>query len=340
MKSIFLTLSAIFFLISCSNEPIGKMEINKDALDEELIDLVSRVSTTEGENTIGCLRFNYPFVVFLLDSLNEVEDFISLHSDPEFLALLETIDSTNNISISYPIKATLNNGELLEINNNEELRESISKCAQDEIVGKCNNFLKLCTWTVVEASQNAEIYIGTQFKETNSGALRYYADNVYLGTWVSLFIEETLHLNIFTIGNDSPNSFWNKDWIITSFSENSFELTHEETIITIEKNCEMNCPIDDLKGCKVEENSEIAVFNLKDFRKCIGYNITLENPVSILFYKTQEDANQNINAIENTNTFENTTNPQTLYIKAWNTVTHDSITTNKPRITLKAISCD
>jgi hypothetical protein len=114
----FLIIIAAF--ISCENESLGEMKINRDTVDEELIVLIERIATPN-EESIECIDFNYSFPLFVFDENMEYLDVILITEDAQFSEFLLNLRENYSISLSYPISGTLSNEDLVEINNNEEL---------------------------------------------------------------------------------------------------------------------------------------------------------------------------------------------------------------------------
>lgn len=333
-------LLTLMVLSACEYEPINPANINYNIIDEELTQLVTQISNKEGENPINCLQFNYAFVIYVFDANGEVSAIQSVTSDLDFYNLLESLTPDETISISYPIKGTLETGELIEINTNEELKDAIKGCTLDDQIRKCRGTLQECIWTVSETSDNATNYIGSEFSNRSDGFTRFYHEQVYLGTWASLAIGDSLHVNINLIAEDSIASFWSKDWKVSDFEFESMTLNNNDTFITITKDCEPFCEDNKLMACEDPNTPNTATFNLTTIRRCIGYPINIREPIQFKFYETEEDAIQDTNAIVNTTNYENLENPQEIFIRGYNSVSGDSIYINPTNYILEVIACD
>ena len=220
-----LFLNLIIILSSCENEPLGKMSLNQQVLDEELFDLVLNVSETEGENAINCIKFNYAFVIFVFDGQMEFTEAVPIRSDLEFSTFLGNLEDTFSISLNYPISGTLSNGELIEINTNEELKEAIDACQAEELQRRCNGTLIDCVWIVAELEDHPNDYEGAYYKLRYDGTVQFhYKEDVFFGTWITLFIGEDLYLNIDLNDNAEIEAFWDLNWKVDLRSNERIEI--------------------------------------------------------------------------------------------------------------------
>ena len=153
-----ITLLAIIcslFFISCENEPIGTAEINYNIVDNELLGYLQLINNENpSEETINCIEFNYSFTLFVFDANMEFSEAVAVFNNEDFISLLNTLSPEESISINFPISGTLSNGDLIEINSNEALKQAIEACSKDERRRRCNNTLSECIWQVFPATRN------------------------------------------------------------------------------------------------------------------------------------------------------------------------------------------
>ena len=324
---------------SCQNEPIGEFNINENILDEELFNLVADVSENEGENAINCIEFNYAFVIFVFDSSMEFVEAKSIRSDLEFSNFLGNLDPTFSISLNYPITGTLANGELVDINNNEELKEAIDACQAEELKDRCDGTLINCVWKVGALEGHPNDYEGAFYRLRYDGTVQFhYGDDVFFGTWVTLFIGEELYLNIDLNDNPEIEAFWDLNWKVDLKSDQRIEIRDGDTPVLIEKDCSIPCLAEGYQVCEFEDNPGFSEFILKNYTTCIPipYTHDVVSAVTYSFHETKEDALLDINPIV-TNGYENTSNPQTLYVRIVYKETEEVL--QLTTILLEAISC-
>jgi len=313
---------------SCENEPF---EISNEKIDvnSELFRNLKTLSETAPENAeVVCLTFIYPFNVYLYDENEAITDSQIINNNIEFTTLLEQIPGENSIGLSYPISGTTADGNSISINSNFELKEAIEACIDDQIILYCTNLLEEpnCVWNIESQTENDQ-YDNALFDFYDDGTAIFYQNgNAYRVSWVSLFIEEQLHLNIRVEGNSSVTEDWNFDWEAEIIDENSIKITNQEGSFIIQKNCNIDndCDYVEFREC-VSNNEEEAQFVFDNYMDCItSFKEESEIPdLAITFYSTIEDATQQINQLP-TNGYNNVENPQIIFVLINNTITEVS----------------
>ncbi|MDX1462715.1 MAG: hypothetical protein R3359_06630 [Marinirhabdus sp.] len=327
--------------MSCENEPIGEANINYEIVDEELfsyLTLISDDGTPEPE--LNCIEFNYSFTVFVFDENMEFQKAVAVFDNAELSALLTNLAPNYSISINYPISGTLSNGDLVEVNTNEELLEAIEGCSKDEQQRQCNNTLSECLWNVGEFNGASNDYIDSTFKVGIDGTVEFYHEsNVYFGTWITLFIGDDLFLNIDLNDDEEIEMFWDANWEIVSFSETEMQLNYEGTELLITKDCDFECNEEGYQICEDETNPGFAEFIFENYGHCIPVPPThdIVSALQFNFFETEEDALNNTNALP-VDGYTNTANPQTIFVRLDYLTTGENLEITE--ITLEAIPCN
>ena len=310
-------LAILAFTVGCENEPIGSFDINQNTLDEALFELVSNIPENEGENAINCIEFNYPFVLFIFDATQEFVESKVIRSDLEFSTFLGNLDPSFTISLNYPISGTLENGDLIEINTNEELKEAIDACEAEELKRRCDGTLIDCVWKVGAIEGQPNEYEGAYYLLRLDGTVQFhYKSDVYLGTWVTLFIGTDLYLNIDLNDNAELEEFWDINWKVDLRSNQRIEIGNDSTQVVLDKDCSIPCVESGFQKCEKEDEPGIAVFILKNYTTCVAIPYTHDrvSAVAYSFHETEEEALLGINPLDAFN-YENTSNPQTIYVR-------------------------
>lgn len=329
-------------LYSCENEPVGKADTsNVIQVNSELYKLIEKAAGNDFENTITCIDFNYAFTLVIYDENMDIFGYQIINNDLQFKDFLASLEEGQSISLSYPITSTLTNGEQYSINNNEELKEAIGKCVQADTVGICNSILTetSCIWKVNHLEGPNNEYEDSYFEVSNTGnAGLYYNDDSYGGTWVTYYIEDDLHLNIFITGDETVIDDWNFDWKVVNFDESQMEITNGTDRYQIIKDCYEPCRKFLFEECETEVGSGIAIFDLEGYFDCFFPLTSLDDPTTVntSYYETYEDMLAGINPITNLH-YENTINPQVIYVR-FDDVGTGEFVTSLP-IILKAINC-
>lgn len=349
MKKAIKLLVPILFIsfFACDDELVELVVANEEdviQVDSEMFNLISRVAGADSEAPeITCISFVYSFTIFTYD-----EDLMFINSqeisgDAEFSEFLTDLDSNHFISLSLPITATLDNGDTFSISSYEELQESVEACVENDFLQYCNATLpteaSLCIWDVSSPTPSGSAYDDSFFTMNNDGSMTFnHEGDEYTGTWITLIIENEVHLNINLEGTSEVALDWNYDWKITLTANGNFQLVNEDSTNTfiLEKICEENCSDLLFEECETNPSSGIAVFDLDSYTSCVllQSNITDPAAVTVTYHLTQADSEANTNAI--VGIYTNTNNPQTIYVRIEDNMTGEATYVS---ITIEAIAC-
>tara|TARA_R110002020_G_scaffold41067_6_gene121075 strand:- start:10380 stop:11414 length:1035 start_codon:yes stop_codon:yes gene_type:complete len=333
-------LSILFF--SCENEPINKADpANVIQVNSELYNLIERAAGNDFENEITCIGFNYPFTLVIYDENMDIIGYQPINSDIQFSEFLATLEEGKSISLSYPITSILDNGQPYEINNNEELKAAIDKCLQADTITTCNNILteNSCIWKVTHLEGPNNQYNNSYFEVSNYGnAGLNFNDESYIGTWVTYFIEDELHLNIFILGDENVSDDWNFDWKVVGFTDTEMEIANGTDRFLLTKECHQPCVKFLFEECETEPGSQRAIFDLESYFECFFPLTGINNPETVIatYFETYEDMLARANPIGNL-LYENSINPQVIYIRFDDANTGEYVTFLP--IILKAVQC-
>src|SRR5690606_6466126 len=331
------------FFTSCENEPIAKADPSKVIqVDSELYNLVLKAASNDFENEINCIDFNYSFTLVIYDENMDIFGYQIIQNDTEFSDFLGTLEDGKSISLSYPITSILENGQPFEINSNEELKEAIDKCLEADTLGTCNNILTTpnCIWKTTHLEGPNPEYDGAYFETSTLGNVGFlFNDHSYGGTWITYFIENELHLNIFIIGDENVSNDWNFDWKVISLNETEVEISNGTDRFLLTKECIEPCNQFLFEECEAVPGSGSAIFPLENYSWCFFPLTGLPDPASVIisYYETYEDMLAGLNPITDLQ-YENTINPQIIYIR-FDDINTGLIVTSLP-IILKAVSCN
>lgn len=330
------------FFSSCENEPVSKADPSKVIqVNSELYNLIERAAASDFENEITCIDFNYPFTLVIYDENMDIFGYQVIQSDIQFSEFLASLEEGKSISLSYPISSVLENGQPFEINNNEELKEAIDKCLKADTIITCNNILTetFCIWNVNHLDGPNSEYDGSYFDVSNFGNTGlYFNDDSYGGTWVTYFIENELHLNIFILGDENVSEDWNFDWKVIRFTETELEISNGTDRFMLTKECEEPCIKFLFEECETAPGTGRAVFNLESYVECFFPLSGLPDPTTVIisYYETYEEMLDGVNPITDLQ-HENTINPQVIYIR-FDDINTGALLATLP-IILKAVQC-
>jgi hypothetical protein len=237
----------LVIVYACNVEPYdGKRNIELINKNSELFNLLKSVTTKVNNPTedIVCIDFIYPFEVFIYNSNREIIGRKFLSGDDEFSTFLGVLPANQAISISYPISTKLSDGSTFSVNNNAELKIAIDSCSRPDIISYCNglfakdNASSVCIWTVPYIVNQDNTYASGFFESNFDGTLHFtYNDEVYNGTWVFLFVDDKLHMNINLEGNTPVAQYWNIDRKI-EVGVDEIKIISTSKNIVLRKKCE------------------------------------------------------------------------------------------------------
>lgn len=329
LKKIILLLITVLSIVSCTyednNDSISK---NLITVDSELYELITDVASDPetDEDTISCIQVIYPINIFTYDSNNiEIANTFIIGNEV-FRDFLDTLPSTNSISISYPIAATLTDGSSIDITTNEQLKESIDNCIEEELelIRYCQSLLDECVWEVGYSKISSNDYLGGSFfVDDEVMNFSYYSDTA-TGSWTSIMIESQLHVNISLNAHVDTETQFNRNWKAEILDSNSMRLTDGLDELILNKYC--NVPNDycydfNFKACEDVATPGFTELTLSEYDNCI-YEILQEdnNLIDITYYSSEADADMETNPIDSTVPFMNTVETEIFYVRVYDTL--------------------
>jgi len=190
--------------------------------DDELFNLIERVTTEEDDplQDIVCIDFVYPISLVIYNSTLQPIGSVTIIGDDNFSAFLGVLPADQSLSISYPITTTLADGTEFTVNNNAELKIAIDSCSREDIISYCSGLFSTttptatvpCVWEVSYDSTGDNKYVSGYFDVNLDGTIKfYYGNHMYIGSWVFLFVNDELHMNINLEGTSQVALDWNFD---------------------------------------------------------------------------------------------------------------------------------
>lgn len=200
------------------------------AVDSELGNLLLR--TTDGNNTssIDCIDLVYPVTFFIYNSNQQQTGTQTVGSDAELLTLLLSLENGTYIALQFPISVVLQDGTIVEVNNNAELITLISDCASNGggIPSDFETILTTGSWFVTyffDDEDETDNFVGYEFTfAPDNTAQAENSTNTVSGTW-QLTPSTTPDLILF-FGNSDPFDELDEDWDIIEATQDIIKLKH------------------------------------------------------------------------------------------------------------------
>ena len=241
-----ITVLTLFFITSCTTEPYdGKSNVEVISKDSKLFKLLSGVTnkTSYPLQDIVCIDFIYPFTSIIYNSNLESIGTIILVSDNQFSLFLANLPNNQSISISYPISTTLADGTVFTINNNDELKLAIDSCSREDIISYGSSLFggdenSRCVWKIPYTNDENSKYFGGLFDVNFDHTIIFNFENRdYAGTWIFLYVNDELHININLVGNSTVAQDWNFNEKVL-LTENTIIINTQPKQIVLNKSCE------------------------------------------------------------------------------------------------------
>ena len=161
----------------------------------DLDDVLDECDEDDGFDEIDCININYPIVLNIYDSNNQVANTITITSNSMLFNFLSNTNSSTLLAVVFPISVTNSNGQNVVINNNAELEnfieDSISDCDDDSNGGSNNTTLTQIftsgTWYIsyfFDDVDETNYFNGYNFTfNSNGSSLVIKNSNTISGTW-------------------------------------------------------------------------------------------------------------------------------------------------------------
>lgn len=141
---------------------------------------------------INCLNINYPIVINIYDSNNQIASSTTISNNQSFYNFFDNLETNQFIAISYPIAVTNSNGQAITITNNSEFENSIKRAIDNcsENSNPSPDFIKIITsnsWKIsyyYKVNDQTLIYNGYNFTfNNNNTVVATKSGMAYNGTW-------------------------------------------------------------------------------------------------------------------------------------------------------------
>jgi len=281
----------------------------------------------EENNSIECADFVYPISFSVFNSGFSLVDTVVVQNDEalyNFLDELEDDENTIIVSLNFPVIIAYTNGETITVSTNEELAEAIDaaeqfcndesdNCTEEEVILN----LVACPWDFTDGTDAFNNY--QMVFNTNGDLLipEGSATSAIGGNWSLSTTDNGVVLTIseLTAFQDTLEG----DWLIVQCDDNELTFVQGNVSLELEQDCDaeenpFNC-FGDFEIVECLQPNNIPVYNLS--ANTIGL-VDCTEPFTPSFHATLMDAENNTNAIENTEAYGTLVNQVYLRIEATN----------------------
>lgn len=278
--------------------------------ENELQTFIDECVANENDN-IQCVDFVYPISFSVFNSEFNIIDTVIIEHDEALYSFLNGLDEDENaviVSLNFPVTLEYANGEIIEINSNQELAEAIEAAEQycnDDLecsLTDISTILQECPWDFTDGTDNYNNY---QMVFNDNGELLIpegFATSAIGGNWSLSATDDGLVLTFseLTAFQDGLEG----DWIIVECDTDRIELNKGDQTLVLERDCQdenvlFNC-FGDFEITTCEQPNNVPVFNLS--ANSIGL---IDCPELFIpsFHETLIDAENDVNPISNTEAY-------------------------------------
>jgi hypothetical protein len=316
------TFFALFIFVSCEDEQIDDNLLNQVETilpNSELATMIEDVASVE---VFECVAFQYPISFSLYNPNFQILETITINSDSELLSFWENLNnSTTNVvlvSLNFPVTLIYDNDISIAVQNNQELEAALTAASDNcDDSPACDleaviNYLTTCS-QIPTLNTFTPSFTEFEFSENNDLFTMYELDLPYSGVWDITIIEGEVVVFI----NFNGLEDYNGQWVVVSCSENSLVMMQDNDTLTLTQSCDTDDPLACFSSFEAqmtlcdENNDGIETFNLTQ----VFANCTPNDSYNLLYYESLADAQSSSNQIPNPESFTNTSNPQTIYVK-------------------------
>lgn len=234
-------------------------------------ELMSFANNCNGENEqdddIECLDFVYPISASVFNINNELIDTVYFNDDSDLYDFLDGIESSDIVSLNFPITVVLYDNSQIIVNSQTELESTINSFSDscdedddydynDDDCDSCSTsdldalFTDCMIWTVDKLERNdidlEDNYQDYLFSFNTDGSIVVTQNtNTFNGTWVASGISNNIEFNINIPGLNDFNATWFLHEIEEEPGEVKFDLRLGEDRLRFESDCNNTGGFDD-----------------------------------------------------------------------------------------------
>ena len=270
----------------------------------------------EDDDIIECIDFVYPITFSIFDATFDIVDTVTIENDEalyNFLDELEDDENTLIVSLNYPVTLVYANGETITVDSNQELADAIAAaeedCDDDDDQEDCDEehvieLLLQCPWDIEDEYNDFEIYQIIFYEDGSLAITEGDTTSAIGGEWSITNTDEGLVLNLFELTAFEQDL--GGEWLIVDCDDEELEIVRENYPLELDQNCD-----DD------EDDEVFDCFEDFELVACLGPNNEAEfnlsaNTIGLLdcpydfiasFHETEADAEANVNAIAETESY-------------------------------------
>lgn len=244
----------MIFPITVINAEHDEITVNNEDELEAYVEACA--GENEEDDDIECIDFNYPISFSIFNADFQIIDTIQIENDKQLFRFMKRIKNKEVIaSINYPVSLVLADGTQIEVNNNQELHNTIkdakNACDEDDdndhndddfTKERLDEYLKKCPWLVKEFKRdnqdNTEGFFeyAINFKEDGVVIMRDREGDILTGNWETRITDRGAKIKM-TFENLADFTL---DWYVYEIEEGKVKIYQEGgNRIILKRNCDV-----------------------------------------------------------------------------------------------------
>jgi len=212
----------------------------------QLNTIIAQCGDDSDFHEIECIDFNYPITINNYDTNNQIGSTVSVNNDTQLYNFVQSLSSSAVVGIVYPISLTNSNNQVIPINNNTELEETIDNvvddCENNTIQTELADVLTNGSWYVSYCyydNDNTNYYTGYTFTFNNDGyVIAQKNATIIEGDW-DLHDENTYQRLDLHFDDDVLDDL-ETDWKVIEFNDSNVRLKKQTSDDTYYLNFKKN----------------------------------------------------------------------------------------------------
>ena len=217
--------------------------------EDQLTNYITNCNAEEND-IIECVDFVYPISFSVFDSAFSLTETVVINNDEELYVFLEDLEDDDNaliVSLNFPVSLEYANGDVVEVNSNQELAEAI-ELADDDCNEEENNctevqispILQECPWNFTDGN-NAYANLQMVFYENGELQITEGDTTSFIGGFYNLSSTDNglmLTISELTSFQDDLGG----EWLIVDCGESSDDnpeltITRGDTTLQLQQDC-------------------------------------------------------------------------------------------------------
>lgn len=221
-----------------------EIEVNDQ---NQLDDLIVNCEEQDEEDTIVCIDFQYPFMVSVFDTSNELIETITFNNDRQLYLFLVDLQESDIVNLSFPISVILNDDTVIVIDDLDALENSIEGIT-DDCDGFDDDSIDLFVEVITEKSLRVQKFKDDQSNETmnykdytfdfsNDGTVTIILTNedgtsTIDGNWSVITSDEGNLEATFDFGSEIPLDKLSRTWKVKKIQERRIMMEDDDADIS------------------------------------------------------------------------------------------------------------